>query len=142
MLHVAPLPAPLAERLEWYEYLPSGRRRMRGELEYRAVVAVGVDVESGEVESATVRAATADDEMVDVSLGLEGEVAQPDEAFDRARQIVDAGAPFELSGWWAPSPDQRWAPAVEEVGGDGRDDEMEDARSPAEVAGEGDRSAS
>ena len=78
--------------------------------------------------------------MVDVSLSLEVEVAQPDEAFDRARLIVDAGAPFELSGWWAPSADQRWAPAVEEAGGDGWDDEMEDApvrlqRSPAKAIG-------
>jgi hypothetical protein len=114
---------------------------MKGELEYRAVVAVGVDVEAGEVESVTFRAATADDEMVDVSLSLEGEVARPDQAFDCARQIVDAGAPFELSGWWAPSPDQRWAPAVEEVGGDGRDDEIEDGhvrphKSPAKEIGQ------
>jgi hypothetical protein len=33
---------------------------MKGELEYRAVVAVGVDLETGEVESVTVRAATDD----------------------------------------------------------------------------------
>lgn len=71
---------------------------MKGELEYRAVVAVDVDLEGGEVESVTVRAATVDDEMVDVSLSHEGEGAQPDEELDRARQIVDTGAPFELSG--------------------------------------------
>ena len=78
---------------------------MKGELNYRAVVAVSVDLETGEVESVTVRSATVDDERVDVSISLESEEEQRDEAFDRAQQIVDAGAPFELSGWWAPSPD-------------------------------------
>src|SRR6266498_93010 len=113
---------------------------MTGELEYRAVVAVAADLERGEVESVAadlergevesvaVRAATVDDEMVDVSLSLDGEDEQPDGAFGRAPQIVDAGVPFELSGWWAPSPDQRWARAIDGAAGDvGRDDEREDA---------------
>jgi hypothetical protein len=91
---------------------------MKGELNYRAVVAVGVDLETGEVESVTVRSATVDDERVDVSISLDSEEEQRDDAFDRAQQIVDAGAPFELRGWWAPSPDQRWPQVAEESGDD------------------------
>lgn len=97
---------------------------MKGELEYRAVVAVGVDLETGEVELVTVRAATDEDERVDLSVSLDSDEEQPDEVYERAQQIVDAGAPFELSGWWAPSPDQRWAPVVEED--DERDDEIKE----------------
>ena len=113
---------------------------MKGELSYRAVVAVGVDLETGEVESVTVRSATVDEERVDVSISLEGEEEQGDDAFDRAQQIVDAGAPFELSGWWAPSPDQRWAEVAEEIGDDQPDEEVEDApgrlqRPPAKEIG-------
>jgi hypothetical protein len=33
--------------------------------------------------------------------------------FDRAQQLVDAAAPFELHGWWAPAPAQRWVPVVD-----------------------------
>ena len=51
-----------------------------------------------------------------MSVSLESEAGQPDEVFDRAQQLVDAAAPFELSGWWAPAPTQRWAPAVERSG--------------------------
>jgi hypothetical protein len=32
--------------------------------------------------------------------------------FDRAQQLVDAAAAFELRGWWAPAPTQRWVPVV------------------------------
>jgi hypothetical protein len=46
---------------------------MKGELEYRAVVAVGVDLETGEVESVTVRAATDGDERVDLSISLDSD---------------------------------------------------------------------
>jgi hypothetical protein len=44
---------------------------------------------------------------------LETETDQPDEVFDRAQQLVDAVAQFELQGWWAAAPTQRWAPAAE-----------------------------
>jgi len=49
----------------------------------------------------------------EVSVSLESGTEQPDEVFDRAQQLLDAAAPFELRGWWAPAPTQRWAPAVE-----------------------------
>lgn len=101
---------------------------MKGELEYRAIVAVGVDLETGEVESVTVRAATDDDERDDLSISLDSEEEQPDESYDRAQQIVDSGAPFELSGWWAPAPEQRWAPVVDEA-----DDEPESGIEDAPV---------
>lgn len=103
---------------------------MKGELEYRAVVAVGVHLETGEVESVTVRAATDEDDRVDLSVSLDSDEEQPDEVYERAQQIVDAGAPFELGGWWAPSPDQRWAPVVEE------DDEWDDEAEERPVRGQ------
>jgi hypothetical protein len=50
----------------------------------------------------------------DVSVSLESETDQPDELFDRGQQLVDAAAPSELGGWWAPTPTQRWALTVED----------------------------
>ena len=47
-----------------------------------------------------------------VCVSLESETNQPDELFDRAQQLVDAAAPFELGGWWAPAPTQRWARSI------------------------------
>jgi hypothetical protein len=100
---------------------------MKARLEYRAVVVVDVDLESGEVESVIVRAATDDDERVDLTVSLDSDEEQPDEVYERGQQIVDAAAPFELSGWWAPSPEQRWAPVVEGGENDEREDEVEEA---------------
>jgi hypothetical protein len=75
---------------------------MNGELEYPAVVTVGVDLEAGEVDSVIVRAATADNERVELSVSFDSEQEQPDEVHERAQQIVDARAPFELAGWRHP----------------------------------------
>lgn len=86
---------------------------MEAEVEYAAVVNVKVDLESGDVVSAGVRAVAGDESPADVSVSLEGEAGQPNEVFDRAQQLVDAAAPFELHGWWAPAPAQRWAPVVD-----------------------------
>ena len=41
---------------------------MKAKLEYRAVVAVDVDLDTGEVEAVTVRAATDDNERVDLTV--------------------------------------------------------------------------
>jgi hypothetical protein len=98
---------------------------MKGEVEYRAIVALGVDLETGEVESVTVRAATDEDERVDVSVSLVSEAEQPHRVYDRAQQIVDAAAPFQLSGWWAPSADQRWLPVGQELADEQRSEVVE-----------------
>jgi hypothetical protein len=88
---------------------------VKAEVEYTALVRVRVDLESGEVASVGVHPARDEDEAPSkVSVSLESEADQPDEVFDRAQQLVDAAAPFELGGWWAPAPTQRWAPAVED----------------------------
>lgn len=100
---------------------------MKAKLEYRAVVAVDVDLESGEVESVTVRAATDTDERVDLSVSIDSDEEQPDEVYERGQQLVDAAAPFELSGWWAPSPEQRWTPVVEDAENDELEEEVEEA---------------
>jgi hypothetical protein len=88
---------------------------VKAEVEYTALVSVTIDLETGEVASVAIHP-TRDEEGMpsEVSVGLESETDQPDEVFDRAQQLVDAAAPFELSGWWAPAPTQRWAPAVED----------------------------
>jgi hypothetical protein len=84
---------------------------VRAEVEYAALVRVEVDLESGEVASVGLRAARDEDgPAAEVSVSLESERDEPDEVFDRAQQLVDAAAPFELHGWWAPAPTQRWAP--------------------------------
>jgi hypothetical protein len=88
---------------------------VKAEVEYTALVRVTVDLESGEVASVGIHPTRDEDEAAsEVSVSLESETDQPDEVFDRAQQLVDAAAPFELSGWWAPTPAQRWAPAVED----------------------------
>jgi hypothetical protein len=87
---------------------------VKAELEYTALVSVKVDLETGEVASVGIHPTRDDDEKPsEVSVSLETETDQPNEVFDRAQQFVDAAAPFELRGWWAPAPTQRWAPAVE-----------------------------
>jgi hypothetical protein len=84
---------------------------VEAEIEYTALVSVKVDVESGDVVSIGIRATRDEDEpAAEVSVTLEGETDEPDEIFDRAQQLVDAAAPFEVRGWWAPAPTQRWAP--------------------------------
>ena len=84
---------------------------VKAEVEYAALVSVKVDLETGEVASVDVRAPGDGDEApAEISVSLETETDQPDEVFDRAQQLVDAAAPFELRGWWAPAPTQRWAP--------------------------------
>ncbi len=100
---------------------------MKAKLEYRALVSVDVDLETGEVESVTVRAATDDDERVDLSVSIDSDEEQPDEVYERGQQIVDAAAPFELSGWWAPSPEQRWTPVVKDAENDELEGEVEEA---------------
>jgi hypothetical protein len=88
---------------------------VKAEVEYAALVTVRVDLEAAEVASVGIRATREDDESAaEVSVSLESETDQPDEVFDRAQQFVDAAAPFELRGWWAPAPTQRWAPVVDE----------------------------
>ena len=88
---------------------------MNPEVEYTAVVSVTVDLKTGEVGSVDVRAPSNEDETpAEVGVSLESETDQPDEVFDRAQQLVDAAAPFELRRWWAPAPTQRWAPASDD----------------------------
>jgi hypothetical protein len=86
---------------------------VKAEVEYSALVTVTVDLDSGEVASVDIRAPADEDEAPSLSVGLDSENDEPDEVFDRAQQLVDAAAPFELHGWWAPAPAQRWAPAVD-----------------------------
>ena len=87
---------------------------MKAEVEYTALVSVKVDLETGEVASVGIRATgDADETPSEVSVSLDSETDQPDEVFDRAQQLVDAAAPFELHGWWAPAPTQRWAPVAD-----------------------------
>jgi hypothetical protein len=84
---------------------------VNAEVEYTAVVTVKVDLETGEVASAGIRPMREEDETPsEVKVSLESETDLPDAVFDRAQQLVDAAAPFELRGWWAPAPTQRWAP--------------------------------
>jgi hypothetical protein len=84
---------------------------VNAEVEYTAVVTVKVDLETGEVASAGIRPLREEDVTPsEVKVSLESETDQPDAVFDRAQQVVDAAAPFELRGWWAPAPAQRWAP--------------------------------
>lgn len=70
---------------------------MEAEVEYTALVSVKVDLVSGDVVSA---GAVSDDDQApaEVSVSLEVETDQPDEVFDRAQELVDAAAPFELRG--------------------------------------------
>jgi hypothetical protein len=58
--------------------------------------------------------ANEDESAAEVDVIVNGETDQPDVVFDRAQQLVDAAAPFELHGGWAPPPAQRWAPVVED----------------------------
>jgi hypothetical protein len=101
---------------------------VEAEVEYTALVSVKVDLESGAVVSAGVRAVTDDESPAEVSVSLEGETDQPDSVFDRAQQLVDAAAPFELHGWWAPAPAQRWAPVVDASTDADRNEEEPPAR--------------
>jgi hypothetical protein len=84
---------------------------VKAEIEYTALVSVEVDLETGEVAAVAIHPTRDKDEAPSaVTVSLESETDQPDAAFDRAQQLVDAAAPFELHGWWAPAPTQRWAP--------------------------------
>lgn len=97
---------------------------MRAEVEYTALVSVKVDLESGEVASVDIRGPGDEDETPsEVSVSLESETDQPDAVFDRAQQLVDGAAPFELRGWWAPAPTQRWAPVAKSSTDDDRNKE-------------------
>jgi hypothetical protein len=83
-----------------------------------------VDLENGEVASVGILAqATTDETPSEVSVSLESKTDQPDEVFDRAQQLVDAAAPFELHGWWAPAPKQRWVPVEERSADDDRNEQ-------------------
>jgi len=87
---------------------------VKAEVEYTALVSVEVDLETGEVASVGIHPTREEPETPsEVTVSLEGETDQPDAVFDRAQQLIDAAAPFELHGWWAPAPTQRWAPVVE-----------------------------
>jgi hypothetical protein len=87
---------------------------VKAEIEYTALVSVEVDLETGEVAAVAIHPTRDEAETPsEVSVSLESETDQPDEVFDRAQQLVDAAAPFELRGWWAPAPTQRWVPVVE-----------------------------
>ena len=105
-------------KLRLRESLDSGtglgtHQAMEAEIEYTALVSVKVDLERGDVVSVGISATRDENEPTgDVSVSLESETEQPDELFDRAQQFDDAAAPFELSGWWAPSSTQRWTPVV------------------------------
>jgi hypothetical protein len=97
---------------------------VKAEVEYTALVRVEVDLETGEVASVGIHATRdQDDTPSEVSVSLESETDQPGEVFDRAQQLVDAAAPFELRGWWAPAPTQRSAPVVERLTSADRDEE-------------------
>jgi hypothetical protein len=87
---------------------------VKAEVEYTALVSVEVDLETDEVAAVAIRPPRDEDEpAAEVSVSLESETDQPDAVFDRAQQLVDAAAPFELHGWWAPAPAQRWAAVVD-----------------------------
>src|SRR5205823_15125075 len=87
---------------------------VKAEIEYTALVSVEVDLETGEVASVGIRPTRDEDEtQSEVTVSLESETDQPEAVFDRAQQLVDAAAPFELHGWWAPAPAQRWAPVAD-----------------------------
>src|SRR6266700_1074906 len=87
---------------------------VKDEVEYSALVTVRVDLETGEVALVGINATRDTDEPPsEVSVSLESKIDQPDAVFDRAQQLVDAAAPFELRGWWAPAPTQRWAPVAD-----------------------------
>jgi hypothetical protein len=87
---------------------------VKAEVEYTALVSVEVDLESGEIAAVGIHPPRDEGEpAAEVSVSLESETDQPDEVFDRAQQLVDAAAPLELHGWWAPAPAQRWAPVVD-----------------------------
>jgi hypothetical protein len=78
---------------------------MEAEVEYTALVRVKVDLETGGIALVDIRAPGRRDETpAEVSVSLESERDEPDEVFDRAQQLVDAAAPLELHGWWAPAP--------------------------------------
>ena len=103
------------------------------------MVSVAIDLESGDVTSVSVRPVTDEDETpCDVIVNVESDGEQPDELYDQAQQIVDAAAPFELRGWWAPGSAQRWAPAL---AGTGSKESAEDpdtvklGKPPAKVVG-------
>jgi hypothetical protein len=72
---------------------------VKAEVEYTALVSVEVDLETGEVASVGIHPTRDEDETPSqVSVSLESETEQPDAVFDRAQQLVDAAAPFELRG--------------------------------------------
>ena len=72
---------------------------MKAEVEYTALVKVKVDLETGEVASVDVGAPGDEDEVpAEVGVSLDSETDQSDEVFDRAQQLIDAAAPFELRG--------------------------------------------
>jgi hypothetical protein len=112
---------------------------VEAEVEYTALVSVKVDLETGEVASADIRATRDEDETPsEVSVSLGSETDQPEEMFDRAQQLVDAAAPFELRGWWAPAPTQRWAPVADRPTGADRNEEDPPAKPrkpPAKAVG-------
>jgi hypothetical protein len=111
---------------------------VNAEVEYTAVVTVKVDLETGEVASAGVRPMRGEDEAPSqVTVSLESEMDQPDAVFDRAQQVVDAAAPFELRGWWAPAPAQRWAPLDDSgnTAGAEEDPQLKLRRPPAKEVG-------
>lgn len=88
---------------------------VEAEVEYTALVSVKVDLESGDVVSVDIRASRDEGEQAaEVTVSLDAGTDQSDKVFDRAQQLVDAAAPFDLHGWWAPAPSQRWAPVVED----------------------------
>jgi hypothetical protein len=113
---------------------------VKAEVEYTALVSAEVDLETGEVVSVGIGAARGDDETPsEVSVSLEGKTDAPNDVFDRAQQLVESAAPFELQGWWAPAPGQRWGSATEdstEVDHDGEDRQLRLHRPPAKAAGE------
>jgi hypothetical protein len=77
---------------------------VKAEVEYTALVSVEVDLETGEVASVGIHPTRDEPETPSqVTVSLESETGQPDAVFDRAQQLVDAAAPFELHGWWAPA---------------------------------------
>lgn len=99
---------------------------MRVKAEYQAVVSVDVDLATGEVSEARVRAPEQGEHSFDLSVGpLDDEAkaamvreAEAEEAgerdeladgsFDLALKVVDAAAPFQIAGWWAPGSEQRF----------------------------------
>jgi hypothetical protein len=88
--------------------------RMKAEVEYSALVRLEVDLDTGEVGAAEVHAPADEDETAfDVGVSIENGHSLPHEVYDEAQRLVDAAAPFELHGWWAPGPAQRWTPIAE-----------------------------